>query len=599
MKKQPRYYQAEAVQAAIDHIREAMPKKKMSASIIDAAPGTGKSLMIAMVAEHVSSRGGHVLCLSNQPVLCEQNYDEAWEWGLTPAMYAAKFRKKQVNDRVVYATTGTLVRSLTTDFADRRFDLILIDECHQTPYDKTDSDYMKIINHFRWNSERLGSKRPLQVIGLTGSPYRNTDSIIGSFWDKVVYNIGIEKATDEGFLSRPIYGFADEKESELNFSGVETIKNSWDFDEKALNEIVMSGDGKRRLVNIMKEVVLKTKDRNQVIIFASTKRHAAEVRSVLVALGEDVDMIGLVTDDTTQKDRDAAIERSKAGDLHWLINVSCLTTGFDSPLIDVVLFLRPVGSLTLLVQCLGRGARLLKDSQVNEGYVKPNYLVLDYAGVFDRLGHLLDNPIINEAELEKSRKEKTIIHCPHCKAENSDSARRCISKVHALHPDHNNERNLDGRCSHFWTSNPCPKCQTQNDITAQVCRNKKCGFELMDPNRKLLGSAYSEDELVEVVRMEVTESRGGSIQIEYFLKNPSDRHGNPIERFFAVTGKGKRAFDSGWLAVHVPNYGWRKKITQCGTVQKILGFHGSFKAPTKIAYRINDKGGFTVGRKMF
>ena len=143
-----------------------------------------------------------------------------------------------------------------------------------------------------------------------------------------------------------------------------------DFNSDELDEIVMSGDGKKRLVRIMAEVIEKTKDRNQIIIFASTKRHAAEVKKVLIALGENAEKIGLVTDDTPESERDEAVSRSKQGDLRWLINVSCLTTGFDSPLIDVVLFLRPIGSLTLLVQCLGRAARLLKDWMIDKGYQK-------------------------------------------------------------------------------------------------------------------------------------------------------------------------------------------------------------------------------------
>ncbi|MGL4757035.1 MAG: DEAD/DEAH box helicase, partial [Aeromonadaceae bacterium] len=427
--------------------------------------------------------------------------------------------------------------------------------------------------------------------GMTGSPFRNIDSIIGSgFWDKTIYSIGIEKATEEGFLTPPVYGYPDEDDETLDFSSIDTKSGSWEFDEKALDEIVMSGAGKERLVRILTEVKIKTADRNQVIIFASTKRHAAEVKRVLLALGEQDGMIGLVTDDTPERERDAAIDKSKAGELRWLINVSCLTTGFDSPLIDTVLFLRPVGSLTLLVQCLGRAARLLKDWMVERGYVKPNYLVLDYAGVFDRLGHLLDSPIINDAELARSKeKDETIQYCPACHEENGLKARRCRGK---------SSSEPDGRCGHFFgKSIECPKCMTQNDVTAQVCRS--CSHELIDPNRKLLNKAYTDDEMRRVVGMTLSPSKNGALKVTYELEHEPE-HGHPYELFFGLHKEGStRIFVVKFVNVHIKSWGWRPKVLGMSTAEQICMMKDAFKAPTHIAYRINDKQQFVIGRRWF
>ena len=352
----------------------------------------------------------------------------------------------------------------------------------------------------------------------------------------------------------------------------------------------MSGDGKRRLIGILSEVKAKTQDRNQIIVFASTKRHAAEIKRTLIALGECPESIGMVTDDTPERERDEAIEMSKSGAIRWLINVSCLTTGFDSPLIDVVLFLRPVGSITLLMQCLGRAARLLKPEHENLGYVKPDYLVLDYAGVFDRLGHILDNPIIEEASLKRAQKERTIIHCPKCHAENSDTARRCINK---------DPFSYDGRCDYFWNSVQCHFCGCENDVRAGVCRNTACKRELKDPNEKLLHKSYSDSELVDVVGMEVEAGRGGSIIVKYKLAQPSEYHGEPTELLFSVAGKGKMLFRS-WINTHVCEKGWRYRITNLSNVGMILTHKQLFRVPKKIAYRYNsEKKRFSIGRKVF
>lgn len=590
MKKKPRYYQTEAVEVSFSAIREAASEGKSSNLIVDAGPGAGKSLMIAMLAEHVSKKGGRVLVISRQPILCKQSYDELWEYGVPASLYAAKFNSRQVNGAVVVGTEGTIANALESDFRNVRFDLIVPDEAHQIPIDQPDSQFMRVISHFQKNALRLGSKRPLHIVGMTGSPYRNIDSIIGSFWDRIVYNIGIEKLTEEGYLTPPIYGYPDEDDEALDFSSIDTKSGSWEFDEKALDEIVMSGAGKERLVRILTEVKIKTADRNQIIIFASTKRHAAEVKRVLLALGEKESMIGLVTDDTPERERDDAIDKSKAGELRWLINVSCLTTGFDSPLIDTVLFLRPVGSLTLLVQCLGRAARLLKDWMVEKGYVKPNYLVLDYAGVFDRLGHLLDSPIINDAELARSKeKDETIQYCPVCHEENGLKARRCRGK---------SVSEPDGRCGHFFGKFiECPKCMTQNDVTAQVCRS--CSHELIDPNRKLLNKAYTDDEMRRVVGMTLSPSKNGALKVTYELEHEPE-HGHPYELFFGLHKEGsKRIFEVKFVNVHIKSWGWRPKVLGMSTAEQICMMKDAFRAPTHIAYRINDKHQFVIGRRWF
>ncbi|MGL5727587.1 MAG: helicase-related protein [Plesiomonas sp.] len=468
---------------------------------------------------------------------------------------------------------------------------VLAHNCHQVPFDEPRSQYMQVIDHFSKNAVRIGSKRPLQIGGMSGSPYRGIQSIVGEFWDEIVYNIGIEKATEEGYLTAPIYGYPDDDEEGYDFSQLETMRNSWEFSEEDLDRIVMSGEGKARLVRIMTEVKAKTLDRNQIIIFASTKRHASEVRSVLLALGEKEDSIGLVTDDTPERERDAAIDKSKAGELRWLINVSCLTTGFDSPLIDTVLFLRPVGSLTLLLQCLGRAARLLKDWMIEKGYSKPNYLVLDYAGVFDRLGHLLESPIISDAELAKDKQdEKPTQFCPVCHEENSLKARRCRGK---------DKNEPDGRCGHFFGKFVvCPSCQVKNDTTAQVCRNPCCKRELIDPNRKLLNRPYNDNEMVPVKKMVMSHGDNGAIKVEYVLKEPQE-HGNPFEIWYDVPNKGFHQWKERFLMTHVENPGWRSKLFTLKNPRLIMTHIDLFRTPTEIAYRINDNGGFVVGRKRF
>lgn len=567
-------------------IRQAIQNKEQARVIIDAGPGAGKTLIQAILAEHTFKKGGRVLQMSRQPVLAGQTYAEMYECGIPAAMYAAKFNKKQIS-QVTVGTEGTIVNGLDTDFV-KPFDLLIIDEAHMVPIDEPESQFMKIINHL--SAVAVAAGRTMHIVGLTGSPFRGTTHLTSfDFWQKTVYDIGIDKLTEEGYLSVPVFGYPDDNNDELDFSDVQTRSGSWEFSEKELDAVVLSDGGKKKLHHILSEIVRKTADRNQRIIFASTKRHAREIRKMLIAMGIDKQQIGLVTDDSSEREKDFAINGSKQGRISWLINVSCLTTGFDSPLIDVVVFLRPVGSLTLLVQCMGRGARLLHEDMIASGYSKPNYLVLDYAGVFDRLGHLLDDPLTGAALVEKAVKSGEMpLECPRCATMNGRKARRCRGRDYS---------EPDNRCGYFYISQSCEKCNTENDIGANVCRNPACQHELIDPNKKLLSKAYSDEEMVPVKAMHVKSTRSGAVMLQFELHQEPE-HGHPYVVYPLGSQIAQRIFYNECIKVYCQP-AWQQQLFMMKTADQVCRMQDAFRAPKAIAYRINGKNKYVVGRRAF
>ena len=66
--------------------------------------------------------------------------------------------------------------------------------------------------------------------------------------------------------------------------------------------------------------------------------------------------------------------------------------------------LRRIGSLRLLIQLIGRSARLLKPHQEAAGLVKTDHLVLDYAETFANLGDMYFNPILEQEQYERAKK---------------------------------------------------------------------------------------------------------------------------------------------------------------------------------------------------
>src|SRR5699024_1260905 len=152
----------------------------------------------------------------------------------------------------------------------------------------------------------------------------------------------------------------------------------------------------------------------------------------------------IITGGTYTKTRKKILDDVRDGKIKYTFQVMALTTGVNVPNWDFIVILRKIGSLTLLIQLLGRGMRLLKSWQVAEGMVKQDHLVWDFAGTMDELGQLYFDPILEQAQFQKrfenGKDPKT---CPKCGCVNSFYARRCVNVI-------------DGeRCDHFCTSLVC------------------------------------------------------------------------------------------------------------------------------------------------
>lgn len=586
-----RDYQQRAFEKTVAHLRNSTICTQPA--FVNASVGTGKSYMIAMQAKNTADKGGKVLVLTRQGELCEQNSAEAWGMGLQNSVYSASLGRKQMVYPVIYGTEGTVARALNTDFANWRADLILIDECHMVNYDDDDTQFMQILIHFRLLNPKV------RIVGYTGSPYRGTESIIGDLWKHQLEDISTDWAVANSWLVPPHFGWPDG--DGFDFSGIEPSSATGDYTEAQLEEIV---SGNPTLTQkIVAEVVLRTQDRNGVLIFASTKRHTEEIAAALPN-----GTYGVITDDTPSSERARILSAAKSGEVKYTVNVGVLTTGVNVPRWDVVVFLRPIGSLVLLTQAIGRGLRpyLSPDqaglfnaedstpslrAELIAASEKQDCLVLDFAGVMDRLGHLFDSPILDEAKLEKSQREGTVISCPRCGEMNGDTARRCKA------PD---PQEPDGRCGHFWVFQGCVKCGTHNDISAVSCRNPACGFQLRDPNKALLNKAYSDDEMVRVKRMDIQPTKNGGVLIRYTLEQEPDHHGHPVE-FFMPSGNqnAKRAWYNNFIKKHVKDPAWRKRAAGVKSAEGIMKWKAVFDVPSHIAYRINDKGKFVIGRKRF
>lgn len=529
---------------------------------VNASVSSGKSLMLAETAKSVReaalSRAKPasviVMVVQRAGELCSQNSDASWSIGQKNSVFSASCGgRKSTHYQVVYATEGTLARALEqyrfTPYTpeemamtpEQRYrlgkchpDLLLWDENQQVPYEDHESQALKIIRHFYL------CKPHMRFAGFGGSPFRGVQSIIGDtaehLWRKVaciepsdpdypegaVGNgiISTEWMIENGWVTPPMFGYPDEEDKHYSFDHLEA--KDWQYDEAQLDEATSD---RALCLSICQDVIDKTKERKGVLVFASTQRHARMIAAAFKMLGVPDDKIGVVTEKTRTKDRAEILSKAKTGAIKFTINVAVLTVGVNVPYWDSLVYMRPVGSLVLLIQSIGRVLRLL----IEEGDVpmldrnelsaeerrdliaasnKPDALVLDYAGVMDTLGHLYANPVLEMAELAKAKKDNVqLIECPQCATMNSPHARRCIGGT------------LQDRCDWFWSFRACPSCHTKNDQVARECRNQDCRRLLIDPNAALSGKHYTEGESIPVRSMQIETGRGGKLIIRFDLSD--------------------------------------------------------------------------------
>ncbi len=238
--------------------------------------------------------------------------------------------------------------------------LVIVDEAHLI---RTDQE--GIYN-------RLFRELPpgFRVVGFTATPYRlDSGSIIGKdkLFSDLAYEIKIPELIRLGYLC-PLKSKSGLVHANLTNVHIRAGEYAADEMETAFNNLLLSA-------NIIKELKTIGADRKSWLVFCSGIEHATEFTKQLRAEGLDAECI---TGESPPILRDEGIRRFKDGRLRILVNCDVLTTGFDSPRVDLIAVLRATQSVGLFVQICGRGCRLF------EG--KKDCLILDYGQNLERHG---------------------------------------------------------------------------------------------------------------------------------------------------------------------------------------------------------------------
>lgn len=611
---------------------------------VKASVSAGKTIIFAMVAAQCKKMGLKMMVLARQAEIVDQDSEEISNFGVPNSIYCAGLKTKSAYFPIVVGSEGTVSNGLFKTLGDYVPHVIGIDECHQVDWEDladaiennesyeqmTTKKGVRVLNGdgslvFNQDGEPMeGTGRTqytviiremqrrcreaygheLRIFGMTGSEFRGVVPILvedtrqKGFWREQVTNIDTNYLVEFGSVVPTNFGGVDGLGYDLSEFKASSEDGTADFDPKTLRAMEAKiHESQTMTQQIMAKVHEICKTRNGVLVTCAGERHCKEAAA---ALPPDA-TYRIITGKTGENQRKEWLREAFEGKVKYIFQVNALTTGVNVPYWDTSVILRKIGSLTLLIQLLGRGMRLLKKWHLEQGFTKDDHLVLDFAGCMDELGQLYFDPILEQAQYQRrfdnGKDPKT---CPICNTENSFYARRCINK-----DEHGN------RCEYFWTSRTCedqfdPRtkkltvkgCGTQNDVVARVCRH--CDVTLLDPNEKLSGKHYTKNDYCDVksFRVEMTKNQKG-IVFCYEL----EAHGETFkayEKFFPESES--QICKTLWRKTalqHIPDRRVAGMVASYRNARKIMMYANHIMAPVRVTHRKSAKGDDNLYKKEF
>ena len=597
---------------------------------VKASVSAGKTMIFAMIAKQCQKMGLKNLTLARQGEIVDQDSEEITNFGVPNSVYCASLKTKSAYFPIVVGSEGTVANGLFKALGDYAPHVLGIDECHQVDWEDlaeaiennepweqmttkkgeyvlngdgsnvftADGEPMKgtgraqytlIIREMQRRCREINGIE-LRIFGMTGSEFRGVVPILvedkrqRGFWREQVTNIDTNYLIEFGSVVPTNFGAVDGLGYDLSEFTASSEDGVSDFDQKTLRKMEEKIHADATMTQkIMAKVHEICKNRNGVLVTCAGERHCKEAAAAL----PPGTTYRIITGKTGEKQRKEWLREAFEGKVKYVFQVMALTTGVNVPYWDTSVILRKIGSLTLLIQLLGRGMRLLKQWHIDQGMKKDDHLVLDFAGCMDELGQLYFDPILEQAQyqrrFENGKDPKT---CPICGTENSFYARRCIHKDEA-----------GNRCEYFWKYRECedqvdPRtkktivhgCGTKNDVVARICRH--CDASLVDPNEKLSGKHYTKNDWCDVkdFRVEMTKNQKG-IVFCYEL----EAHGETFkayERFFPESDS--QICKTIWRKTalqHIPDRRIAGVVASYRNARKIMQYAHQIMRPVRVTHR--------------
>lgn len=398
--KSPRYYQVNAINAAVEAIAKGQDR-----ILLVMATGTGKTYTAFQIIWRLWKAGvkKRILFLADRNILIDQTMVNDFRPfagkmaklstksktieradGSTEDLPLAFDRKRRIDPSyeiylgLYQAITGPEEsQKLFKEFSPGFFDLIVVDECHRGSAAE-DSAWREILEHFSSATQ----------IGLTATP-KETEYVSNiAYFGEPVFTYSLKQGIRDGFLApykvvkvhidRDVSGYRPEK-GQLDRDGEEVedrLYNVKDFDQTLVLD-----DRTRLVARKITEFLKESGDRFQkTIVFCVDQEHASRMRQALV--NENADLVAENDRYVMRITGEDTVGQAQLGNFidpeskyPVLVTTSrLLSTGVDAQTCRLIVLDREVGSMTEFKQIVGRGTRVHEDTR------KYYFTLMDFRG---------------------------------------------------------------------------------------------------------------------------------------------------------------------------------------------------------------------------
>lgn len=378
-------------QKALDEIRElySVGKKKV---LLQLATGGGKTVVFCEILKSCHARNKRAVLLVRGRKLVDQASQRLMRESVPHGVLMAGHWNDKPRELIQVCSIDTVARRID---AIRDTDLIVVDETH-----------MAASKSFREFIERFPNAYKL---GVTATPFQRAS--ITHVAEHVVNPITMIELIEQGYLVPPIY-YAP---SSPDLRDVKISRATGDYDMEQLSESCST------IVGSIPTNWIKYGEQRPTICFAVNIKHSHEIVSGFKAHGIPARHVDAESSDD---ERNEAIDDLEAGRIKVLSNVGIMCTGVDVPFVSCLIMARPTQSLNLYLQQAGRGTRPAPN--------KTDFLILDHGNNVAR--HGLIN-VERDAILEYKKKSATtlippVATCEKCYAVFPSRTKQCPSCGH-------------------------------------------------------------------------------------------------------------------------------------------------------------------------
>ena len=239
----------------------------------------------------------------------------------------------------------------------QKFDYIIVDEAHHSLADT----YIRLFGLFP-NAKKLG---------VTATPWRLNHESFLSLYQYLIVSPQISWFINNNLLSDFDYVSIKQDSEVQRLVDRSEVISTGDFSNADLDNTFNN----QRIRSKLYESYLQFANGRKGIIYAINKCHAAKIAELYSSHGVKAMAIDC---DTPRDVRQEMITAFKNGEISVLVNVDIFTEGFDCPDVNFIQLARPTKSLSLYLQQVGRGLRIV------EG--KEKTIILDNVGLYNYFG---------------------------------------------------------------------------------------------------------------------------------------------------------------------------------------------------------------------